>query len=58
MAVPNFVLLTLDKLFEHLDHTIEIADYTVGGGKIASLSIECLDCDEIIVEVDNPELKD
>ena len=49
MAVQNY-----KELLEHLDHDIEVADYTAQGGQIANVAIECMTCNEVLVDFDNP----
>jgi hypothetical protein len=41
-------------LLEHLDHPIEIATYG-RGGVVDNTALECLDCNEVIRDVDAAE---
>ena len=44
-------------LLEHRGHKIEVATYEKDG-VIYNVSCECLDCNEVILDYDNPELEE
>ena len=61
MSKKNYMF---DKLKEHIGHSIEIVGY--GNGKIGlyatlettdfvNVSIECLDCNEVLIDYDNKD---
>ena len=41
-----------EKIARHLGHNIEVATY---GDPIVNVSVECMDCHEVIVDAENPE---
>ena len=56
-TVDGFVLYREDmsdgSLKNHLGHSIELANY----GGSACLSIECMDCNEVLYSTDNEEIE-
>ena len=41
-----------EKIARHIGHNIEVATY---GDPIVNVSVECMDCYEVIVDADNPD---
>jgi len=50
MSVNNF-----DDLIEHVNHKIEIAIYKDQKGEPVNVAIECLDCNEVLLDYDKDE---
>jgi hypothetical protein len=42
-------------LMRHVGHDIEIVYY---GGKAANVAIECITCNEVLLDFNNPELEE
>jgi hypothetical protein len=40
-----------EKIANHIGHNIEVASY---GDPILNVTVECMDCHEVIVDVDSP----
>jgi hypothetical protein len=40
------------QLKEHIGHEIEVAGYQNGRTKIVDVTVECVDCDEILFDYD------
>ena len=47
--------LLFEKLEKHIGHAIEIACYEDNKQKkIANVAVECIDCNEVLIDEDNP----
>ena len=43
-------------LMEHVNHTITVATYLYNA-EVYNVSIECLDCNEVLLDFDRPDVK-
>ena len=46
-----------DDIYRHVGHKVEVVGYGLGAGTThpANVAIECMDCDEVLVDQDLPE---
>ncbi len=44
-----------DELYKHYGHKVEVAQYTDKGGEAVGVSIECMDCYEVLIDYDREE---
>ena len=52
MSVSNF-----EELYDHLEHDVEVVEYTSKKGESVNVAIECNTCNEVLIDYDAPDHK-